>query len=62
MNIKELDAITTADEAREAAIYWQAWQSDEELSYSELAEWQAAFRKLARQFNLRDEFEENAII
>lgn len=52
----------TQEEARDQAIDWQAWQSEQALSYGELAEWQAHFRQVARKFDLRDEFEENGII
>jgi hypothetical protein len=55
--------ITTQSDARQHAIDWQNWASDEQnLSYSELAEWQAYFTILARKFDLVDEFKENAII
>lgn len=53
---------TTADEARELAIDWQQWQSEQSLSYYELAAHQAYFEALAYKFDLVDEFKENAII
>lgn len=62
MNINQLDTITTADEAREAAIDWQAWQSDEELSYGELIDWTSKFEELGEKFELTTEFSENGII
>ena len=53
----------TADEARDAAIAWQSWMSDQNLSMGELAEWGSYFEALAERFpELREEFEENCII
>lgn len=52
----------TAEEARQHAIDWQNWASNQNLSYDELAEYQGYFKKLANKFNLTDEFKENGII
>ncbi len=57
-----LTAIKTAEEARQEAISWQHWFSETSLSYSELSEWQNYFLKLAKKFNLTEEFAENGII
>lgn len=54
--------IKTAEEARQYAIEWEHWQSEQSLSYSELAEWQAIFETLADKFDLTEEFKENGII
>lgn len=54
--------IKTEDEARELAIDWQGWNSEQSLSYRELNEWQNFFEILAKDFNLTDEFRENGII
>jgi hypothetical protein len=54
--------ISTAEEARQYAIDWQNWASDQNLSYGELAEWQAYFSELADKFDLVEEFKENGII
>jgi len=54
--------ITTQDEARQHAIDWQNWASEEDLSYEELVEWQAYFVMIARKFELVEEFQENGII
>jgi len=54
--------INTAEEARQYAIDWQNWASDQNLSYGELAEWQGYFAELADRFDLKEEFEENGII
>ena len=53
---------TTRDEAEQHAKDWQQWASEQQLSYYELAEWQAHFTMLARKFNLVEDFEENGII
>jgi hypothetical protein len=50
------------EEARDYAIEWQAWQSEQSLYMSELMEWQAYFEALAQRFDLTDEFKENGII
>jgi len=54
--------IKSIGEARSKAIEWQQWQSNENLSYSELIEWQDYFSILAKRFDLEDEFKENCII
>jgi len=53
---------TTRGEARRYAQEWQAWASEQDLSFGELAEWQAYFLKVAEKFNLTEEFKENGII
>lgn len=50
------------DEAREQAIDWQAWQSEESLSYGELLAWQEHFESVARDYDLTEEFKENGIL
>lgn len=62
MKIEQLSTIKTEDEARQAAIDWQAWSSDQSLSYGELADWAGAFETLGKKFNLTDEFKENGIL
>lgn len=54
--------ITSTDEARQAAIDWQVWASEQNLSYGELTEWQEYFDTLATKFDLTDEFRENGIL
>lgn len=54
--------INTKDEARQYAIEWQNWASEQNLSYGEIAEWQGYFGELADKFDLADEFRENGII
>ena len=48
--------------ARQQAIDWQLWASEQSLSYGELADWMAHFENLGRRFGLIQEFRENAII
>ena len=58
-----IKTIKTQAEARQYAIDWQNWVSENEnISYAELAEWGAIFEDLATRFDLTDEFKENAII
>lgn len=58
----EKKEIKTEAEARQMAIDWQNWQSQESLSYGELSEWQEYFEGLGKKFNLTEEFKENGII
>lgn len=69
MRIPRISSIKSADEARELAIDWQIWASEQNqigeeatLYTSDLIEWQEFFEKLARRFKLTDEFKENGII
>jgi len=59
---KPQDHAKTEDEARQEAINWQQWQSDKSLSMGVIAQWNAYFTKLAKKFDLTDEFKENGII
>lgn len=52
----------TPDMARYQAINWQKWAGNENMSYAELAEWQAVFTELGNRFGLTDEFKENGVI
>jgi len=54
--------IKTKEEARSKAIDFQSWQSNQVLSYEELANWTTYFSNLASKFGLVDEFLENGII
>lgn len=62
MKLKNLQSITTADEARQLAIDWQTWQDEQSLSYREIKEYQDYFTTLAGKFNLIEEFKINGII
>lgn len=62
MKLPKLNDIKTEDQARQLAIDWQNWQSEQSLSYGELHEWEDLFRKLGRDFYLTAEFSENGII
>lgn len=55
--------VKSADEARDLALDWQAWQSDQNLSYGEAVYYQNYFEALTEKFpELDDEFRENGII
>ena len=54
--------ITSAGQAQSRAIDWQHWQAEQSLSIGELAEWHDYWQKVAEQYNLTEEFKENAII
>lgn len=54
--------VKSAEEARQQAIDWQQWQSEQSLSYSEVADYADYFRKLGKKYNLTAEFKEEAII
>lgn len=63
MQLPKLKTITTAGQASGIAQDWQAWASEQSLSYGELAEYQAYFSALAEKFpELTEEFKENGII
>lgn len=54
--------IDTAEDARDLAIEWSHWISEQNLSYGELIEWQGFFEALVERFpELADEFHENGI-
>ena len=59
---RKLDEVKTEAEARQLAIDYQAYASEQSLSYGELADYQEYFETLAEKFNLTDEFKENGII
>jgi hypothetical protein len=59
---KDTSKITNAEEAREFAIDWQQWASEQNMSYGELAEWSNILTELANKFDLTEEFIENGII
>ena len=52
----------TKDEARQYAMDYQRYAGIFDMSYGQVAIWQAIFRELAERFNLVDEFKENGII
>jgi hypothetical protein len=52
----------TKEEARQYAIDWQKWFSEENLSIQELINWQNEFDKIGKKFDLTEEFKENGII
>ena len=54
--------ITTQEEARQYAIDWQKWASEQNLSYTQLADLQSYFQELGEKFDLLEEFKENGII
>ena len=56
------NAVSTPEEARDIAIEWQKWSSEQSLSYGELAEYQGYLQALAEKFELVEEFRENGII
>jgi len=62
MPLKPLSEIKSKGEAETMAIEYQKWASDENLSYSELIEYQNYFEKLGKKFKLTEEFKENGII
>lgn len=62
MKIPAVEHIETKGQAVEFAVAWQNWQSEQSLSWGEVAEWQEFFRKLADKFDLTEEFQENGIL
>ena len=62
MKIKQVMQAKTQDQARQYAIDWQIWVSEQSLSYKELHDWSIVFDALASEFDLKEEFKENGII
>jgi len=52
----------TKEEAKQQAIEYQQWRSEQNLSYLQCFIWSEHFRAVAAKFNLYDEFVENGII
>lgn len=52
----------TKEEARQYAIDWQRWASEQNLSTVELIEWRDQFQAIAEVYGLLEEFTENGII
>jgi len=52
----------TKEKATQYAIDWQQWQSEQDLSSSELIEWKNLFETISSKYDLLDEFIENGII
>jgi hypothetical protein len=60
--LKPKEQVKTKEEAREIAIDWQIWQSEQDLSYGEMAEFADYFKQVGKKFGLLREFKENGII
>lgn len=54
-------AITKSD-ARQQAMDFQNWASEQNLSWGEVAECHDHFKRLGKKFGLMEEFKENGII
>ena len=62
MKLPDIKEVKRKDQARQLAIDWQNWQSDQSLSFGEIARYTEYFAKLAVRFHLKLEFKENGII
>lgn len=60
--LKPVATVLNEGQARQIAIDWQIWVSEQSLGYGELAEAQAYFKRLAKKFDLTEEFKENGIL
>jgi hypothetical protein len=54
--------IKTKEQARQYGIDFQAWASNQDLSYGELIHFQNKLSKIAEKFDLVEEFKENGLI
>jgi len=54
--------IKTKQQARQYGIDYQNWASEQNLSYGEILHFQNKLTKMAKEFNLEEEFKENGII
>lgn len=52
----------TKEEARQYAIEWQSWVSEQDLSWEEIADWESYLEDIAIKFDLVEEFHNNGII
>lgn len=52
----------TKEEARQYAIDWQNWVSEQHLSWEEISKWESEMEDIAIKFDLVEEFRENGII
>lgn len=53
----------TKEEARQHAIDWQYWASEQNLSYEECSQWAEHFKRIVEKFrDLEEELKENGII
>lgn len=69
MQIKNINEFKTREEARDYALTWQNWATEQNqigeeptLYMSDLLEWQELFTALAEKFDLTEEFSINGII
>ncbi len=62
MKNKEIKNIKSKEEARQEAINFQMWVSNESLSYGKLQEYYNYFEMLGKKFNLIKEFKKEGII
>ena len=62
MKIEDIKNIKTQAEARQFAIDWQNWSGEQVMSWEDVANWGLVFEKLAKKFDLVEEFKENGII
>lgn len=61
-DMPSIKKIETAEQARQLAIDYQTWASEQSLSYGELVFYTNKFEEIASKFNLTDVFKENGII
>lgn len=62
MKLKAIEIVKSKGEARQIAIDFQNWASNQNLSYGELADYSNYFIELGKKFRLIKEFKENGII
>jgi hypothetical protein len=55
-------ALKSKQEAKQYAIDYQNWVSEQNLSYGKLSQYQGMLEAVGRKFNLLKEFKENGII
>lgn len=63
MTLPDIEEVTSADEAKQLAMDWQDWQSEQAMGLGEVSGYQDYFEALADKFpGLRAEYIENGII
>jgi hypothetical protein len=54
--------LKTKERARQYAMDYQKWVSEQNLSYGELSQYQGMLETIGKKFDLIEEFKENGII
>jgi len=62
MKFIKIENIKTEEQAKNIAIDFQSWVSNQNLSWEEIINYNNYFEEIAEKFKLKNEFRENGII